>query len=418
MRVRSPFLLAKKAMRRGCRSVRFLAYRAEDKAKLHPKARFIELPLDRRRSSFFGYYTHSPWNANGDILLQETTGSRKRASLRHSLTLRVYRPARGEVESLGETHAWNWQQGCMLQWLGTEGNKVIHNAYSTEEDAYDSRVIQLGNGQVTRFGMPIYSVNRQGTLALTLNFSRLARLRPDYGYFNRRASEDPDLTADGIWRLDLRTNQSLLILSLDDVVGFEHSDSMEGAEHRVNHIDISPDGKRFMFLHRWNAGGGERTRLLTADTDGTNLFCLANDEMVSHCAWRSERQILSWARKKGVGDRYFLFRDRTTDYAVVGEDCLVEDGHPSFSPDGRWLLTDTYPNGRGMSTLLLFDMETKTLVKVGAFFQPLRFRGEVRCDLHPRWSLDGNLVAFDSCHSGRRRLYVLDVSEIIRSDEG
>ena len=409
------FPLAKKIVRRGCRSLRFLTYRAADKARVHTRARFVELPLNPRRSSFFGYYDRSPWNANGDILFQETTGWRKRASLYDKLELRLYRAAMGEVVTIGETNAWNWQQGCMLQWLGPDGDRVIYNAYSVEKDDYYSAVYDLNSGRTVHLDMPIYCVNPQGTSALTLDFSRLARLRPDYGYFNKGAQEKRGLANDGIWQVDLNANQSRLILSLRHVIKFEHSDSMGGAEHRVNHIAISPDGKRFMFLHRWTAGRGEVTRLLTADMRGENLYCLANDGMVSHCAWKNEKQILSWARQKGVGDRYFLFTDRSSDYEVVGEDCLREDGHPSFSPDRRWLLTDTYPDARGMSSLLLFDTEGNDLIKLGDFLQPPRFRGEIRCDLHPRWSLGGNLVAFDSCHSGRRRFHVLDVSEIVRS---
>jgi len=314
--------------------------------------------------------------------------------------------------TIGQTNAWNWQQGCMLQWLGATGDMVIYNAYSPEDDAYLSSIVHLASGTTTRICQPIYSVDPQGTLALTLNFSRLAKLRPDYGYFSKNVLEELDFANDGIWRVDLVRNESRLILSLEEIIKFEHSKDMENVAHKVNHIDISPDGRRFLFLHRWFTERGKVTRLLTADTHGGNLYCLANERMVSHCIWRNEKQILAWARKAGVGERYFLFTDQSEDYEVVGEDCLGEDGHPSFSPDGRWLLTDTYPDERGMSSLLLFDLKSKQLIELGVFFQPFKFYGELRCDLHPRWSLDGKFVSFDSCHSGRRRFYVLDVSEI------
>jgi len=331
------------------------------------------------------------------------------------LELKAYRPSKNEVVTIGETNAWNWQQGCMLQWLGDTCDRVIYNAYSAEDDVYCSRIADLNTGRTTRLCQPIYSVNPQGTCALTLNFSRLAGLRPDYGYFNKNVLEEYDVARDGIWRIDLCRNKSRLILSLKDIVEFEHSDNMDNVEHRVNHIDISPDGKRFMVLHRWLTRQGTLTRLLTADMQGGNVHCLANDDMVSHCIWRNEKQILAWARKQGVGDRYFLFTDQSRDYEIVGENRLDEDGHPSFSPDGRWLLTDTYPDNGRMSSLRIFDLQGNNLVELGAFFQPPRFRGEIRCDLHPRWSLDGNSVSFDSCHSGRRRFYVLDVSSIVRS---
>ena len=40
--------------------------------------------------------------------------------------------------------------------------------------------------------------------------------------------------------------------------------------------------------------------------------------------------------------------------------------------------------------------------------------GDVRCDLHPRWSPDGKIVTVDSIHDGRRAIYQLDLSPIIK----
>lgn len=414
-----------KARLRCCRNTfRDLLNRPAERARLDKGVYFVDLPLDPSQSSFFGYYTRSPWNCSGDILFQETRGRAARPSLKHPLVLKVFRSSTNEVIPIGETRAWNWQQGCMLQWLGPEGNRVIYNKYDPHNDAYRSVIVEVTGAHATTICQPIYSVNSQGTLALTLDFSRLARLRPDYGYFNRcrrgrprygtKSLEKLSLSKDGVWAVDLVRNESRLILSLKNLIEFEHSEDMDGVEHKVNHVDISPDGSRFLFLHRWFTRRGKMTRLLTADMDGRNLYCLANDNMVSHCIWKNERQILAWARKKGIGDRYFLFTDRSLDYQVIGEGQITEDGHPSFSPNGRWLLTDTYPSKNRMSSLLLFDLDNEKLTELGAFFQPYRFSGELRCDLHPRWSPGGRFVSFDSCHSGRRRFYVLDVRKSIR----
>ena len=32
---------------------------------------------------------------------------------------------------------------------------------------------------------------------------------------------------------------------------------MVNSKHKVNHIDIAPDGKRFMFIHRWIGPKGD-----------------------------------------------------------------------------------------------------------------------------------------------------------------
>ena len=57
--------------------------------------------------------------------------------------------------------------------------------------------------------------------------------------------------------------------------------------------------------------------------------------------------------------------------------------------------------------------ERERKVMLGRFLSPLPFRGEIRCDLHPRWSRDGRQVCFDSVHEGTRQIYVMDVSEIV-----
>ena len=406
----------RRVLRSGRNTVRDLLYRPKERVRLHAESRFVDLPLDENPSSFFGYYTRSPWNRKGDILFQETRGRGTRPSLKHPLVVKLFRRSTNKVIPVGETHAWNWQQGCMLQWLGPEGDRLIYNTYDVRDDAYRSVVVELATNHTRRICRPIYSLNPQGTLALTLNFSRLATLRPDYGYFNKKTPEKLTLSEDGIWAINPIRNESRLILSLKDLIEFEHLPDMDGAEHKLNHIDIAPDGKRFLFLHRWFTDRGKMTRLLTADVDGRNLYALADDEMVSHCIWKNERQILAWARKKGIGDRYFLFTDQSPECQIIGEGHLTEDGHPSFSPDGQWLLTDTYPGRNRMSSLLLFDLDREHLLDLGSFFQPYRFSGEIRCDLHPRWSPDGRFVSFDSCHSGKRKFYVLDLTEIVRPD--
>ena len=48
-----------------------------------------------------------------------------------------------------------------------------------------------------------------------------------------------------------------------------------------------------------------------------------------------------------------------------------------------------------------------------AFFRsPPAYTGDVRCDLHPRWSRDGRAVCVDSTDDGTRQVYVLDVGAI------
>jgi hypothetical protein len=98
---------------------------------------------------------------------------------------------------------------------------------------------------------------------------------------------------------------------------------------------------------------------------------------------------------------------------VVGEGTLTVDGHCSYSPDRRWILTDSYPDAEGYRTLILFDTKADRRIEIGRFHGPSPKDVEVRCDLHPRWSRDGHSVCIDSLHeNGDRQVYVLDVTSI------
>ena len=77
----------------------------------------------------------------------------------------------------------------------------------------------------------------------------------------------------------------LLFLNIQILLNFEPRSEMkeEGSVHKVNHIMLSPNGKRFMVLYRWFNGQRKYTRLITCNVDGTDMYVLSDDDMVSHC---------------------------------------------------------------------------------------------------------------------------------------
>jgi hypothetical protein len=135
--------------------------------------------------------------------------------------------------------------------------------------------------------------------------------------------------------------------------------------------------------------------------------------MVSHFDWRDDETLLAWSRQEGE-DHYHLYHDRSDKIKVVGADVLDCDGHCSYSPDRRWILTDTYPDReRSERTLILYLPDTNTRYNIGRFYSPREIGGEIRCDLHPRWSRDGRRVCIDSVHERERQMYVVDVSDLV-----
>ncbi len=372
------------------------------------------------RHHFFGYYDKTPWDATGRYLLGLEAGFAERPpGPADAATIGLIDTAEGFAwRPLAQTRAWNWQQGCMLQWHPGEPDRlVIYNARQGERPV--GVVMDAFTRKDRLLPLPVYAVSPRGDVAISLSFARLADVRPGYGYYGL---DDPwgDEAApahDGLHHVDLETGEARLALTLAELAAFRPLPTMEGAKHWVNHVQFSTDGSRIGMLHRWRgpaAGRGWQTRLLTAAPDGSELRCLSDHGKVSHYDWRDPEHVLAWARREGRGEGYFLFADAEgAEPEPVGQDVLTGDGHCSYCPDRRWILTDACPDESRRRTLILFNAQWGWRVDVGRFRSPPELAGEVRCDLHPRWSRDGRRVCFDSAHEGSRQLYVMDVSELV-----
>lgn len=367
---------------------------------------------------FFGYYDKFPWNVSGRFLLGLETGFMERRPTAEDAAVigMVDLHAANRWLPLAETRAWNWQQGAMLQWLGGDAERTI--VYNVCADGCFAAVVHdVQSGARRCLPRAVYALSRDGCQAVSLNFARLASTRPGYGYEGVADpwAEQLHPDGDGLYWMDMRTGENRLVVSLAQVVGIGHTAEMDGAKHWFNHVQFNPSGRRFLFLHRWVSGQGRRrTRLFTADPDGGALHCVSDHDMVSHFDWQDDRHILAWARRHGIGERFFVFEDQGAAITVLGDGVLTQDGHCSYSPNGGWISTDTYPDREGMRTLILYDVRHKRRIDIGRFFaRPEQITDAIRCDLHPRWNRVGDRLCFDSVHEGTRQIYVIDVRHVV-----
>jgi hypothetical protein len=137
------------------------------------------------------------------------------------------------------------------------------------------------------------------------------------------------------------------------------------------------------------------------------MYNLSDDVFVSHCYWKNDREILSFLRKKATGDHYYLMKDKTQEYQLLWPE-LNTDGHCSYSLDGEYIITDTYPNRKRLASVFLCR-EDGYCKRIARVFAPFRYDFDCRCDLHPRWSRDGKKICIDSVHEGKRALYVIPI---------
>lgn len=378
-------------------------------------------PDDKNHEYFFGYYDKSPWDITDRYMLcMKANDTWSDVSPREKADILIIDTQKAEsdperVRKIAETRAWNVQQSCMLQWLGPDfSSKILYNDY--RDGKYVSVILTLATMEEKVIPAAVYSVSADGKFALTLDFSRLYELRPGYGYYNvpekTKGVALPDTTA--IWKIDLENGEVIDLLKYTDFADFQPRPEMKenGSVHKVNHIMISPNGKRFMVLYRWFCGQRKYTRLVTCNVDGTDMYVLSDDDMVSHCFWKNNTSILAFENKKKSGPGYYLMKDKTKQYIHCWPQ-FSNDGHPSYSPDGSLIVTDSYPDRARIASINIMDgderkKENTTIARV---FAPFKYDNDTRCDLHPRWNHAGNKICFDSIFEGHRGLYVVDLKK-------
>jgi len=362
---------------------------------------------------------------------------------------------------LSDTKAWNWQQGCMLQWIGPDfSTKVIYN--NRIDNKFVSVLIDLESRQKKFFPMAVYALHPHGKTALCIDNERHYWFRSGYSYqgiMNEEKRQNLD-EKDGIWRLNLYDGTTEQIINITDLLAIRPAPTMKNSVHYLEHIVFSPSGKRFCFLHRWITPCGRiHSRLFSADLKGGSIHLLSQSERVSHFCWRDDTNLLVYGSLPTLfnavmrsrlsqlinskplktiyhlithdanagegtnrmsrfitGDCYFLLKDKTMISRKLFTDRLNKDGHPSFCPiDKDWFITDTYPdkNNDYLQTLFMVNIDTGDIRTIDTLSYPSSFYHKIyRCDLHPKWSYDGRYIAVDTISEGVRRIFIYEVQHL------
>jgi hypothetical protein len=376
-------------------------------------------PIEVRENYFFGFHDKCPWSPDNTRLLAN----------RFDVPLRMPYPEDelevgyfvgencSEFVPVSRTRAWNWQQGCMLQWVGGTDNLIFNDF---DGNSHIAKIYDNSGDLKTILPVPIGAVSLDGSWALSYSFERCSVYSPGYGYAN---GTDPELQIErpvshGLQLVNVTSGQAKLLFSVKEIAALQPDSSMDGAFHYLTHCQFAPSSRRFVFFHRWIKDFNYlRTRMISCDLSGKDLFVFPTDGMVSHVAWKDDRNVLAYARISQKGDRYILFQDGSEDFAVVGAEHFNSDGHPSFSPSKRWIITDTYPDRFRICYLVLYDTQTDRRYDLAKLKSPRayaapRFDTNWHCDLHPRWNRTGDAVCFDSAHTGRRALCIMHVGDL------
>ncbi len=396
-----------------------LSQGAEAKEKLPPVRQITRGP----RFHWFGYYDKLQFcPRNRFVLSNEVDFEGRSPQPDDVIKVGMVDTQNGdEWIELGESSAWGWQQGCMLQWLPASENEIIWN--DRQGDRFVSHIMNVATRERRTLDTPIYNVSPDGKWAVSTDFSRLNDRRPGYGYAgipdkNREVAAPED---SGIWTVDLQTGKRELIFSMHQASEIPYDGSEEWrfsdkSRHWFNHLLINTDGSRLWFLHRWSNGRGWATRAFTINRDGSDPYILDPYGRTSHFIWRDPRHVMAWAWHPSHGkDAFYLYRDKTDVVEPVGLGVMTQNGHNTYLPhtQNEWVLNDTYPDKNRLQHPYLYHIPTSRKVPLGHFPSPAEYTGEWRCDTHPRASRDGQKICIDSPHNWGRQLHLIDIASLI-----
>lgn len=350
---------------------------------------------------FFGYYDLAQFNTSGSRMLAHIV-NRNADPSRDAAQIAWIDPTSSTINPVTETKAWSWQQGARLRWHPLEKNSILFN--DVDNGGYVFKKYDLEKKRSQILCEALYDVDPQFRYGIAVNFERLQRLRPGYGYsrFGDVTKNEKRPSDDGVVLIDLRTEEKKLLFSLRDL-----SEGIldNGEYHYINHICFSPSGSRFMFFHLWTKGAGSswHMRFCVCGNDGSDLKVLEDDVRVSHYHWINDGSIIATRLNKEKVYDYVIYDVCGGGKEIVSSPMLKRDGHPNLFGEG--FITDTYPQADQMQHIYASGFDGKDCKEIAHLYSEPTLYGEHRCDLHPR-VYDNRFITVDSTFNGSVRSIV------------
>jgi len=312
--------------------------------------------------------------------------------------------------TVGQSTAWNWQQGCRVQWR-PRSEEILWNDRSDDGKKFVCRAYDFRTGKTRTLPRPTYALSPDGTTALTHDFERMKHRGTDYVGIPDKYEDQYAPKETGIWKMDLNTGETEMIMSLDRIADIVHPDKRpsKGLLYFFRE-GWNPSGTRFIaFVKNHERNRTKFTLAYSMTAEGTDVRFLYNNP--SHHFWVDDSHVADWSRTLAPKG-YYLFKDDGSGKPKALLWKSDYNGHDIYHPNSEWVLSDTYSIS-GWQYLFLFHLRTKLFVPLGKF-EARNARGLFRVDLHPRFSPDGNLVSFDATHEGLgRQIYTMDISRIV-----
>jgi len=336
---------------------------------------------------FFGYYDKFPLNWNQNILLAHRY--KGDVSLDNSLPVEIgfYDFANKKFIKKCSSLAWSWQLGSRLMWIND--NEFIYNDFSSEKKRYVSRVFSLEEDTLVKeYDFPIFDISKNCKLIASTSFFEIRKYRPGYGYQHYEK--------DSVKSIEVREFDSekiIKIITKSDLASFLPSKKLNLIKGSFfNHLRFSPNGKRLYFVYCHALDNKHKIEQPFVYDFNNDKLELVTKNSITHEEWISDDELLLYSSCEGEGFKYCIFDIPNLNQKIVKTLSSLPDGHPTY--DKGNIICDSYPNRFGYQAIYFSeDFNKQRLVKIASFHSPIKYRGEIRCDLHPR--LENNVCIVD-----------------------
>ena len=114
---------------------------------------------------------------------------------------------------IGTTTAWNWQQGCRLQWR-LHSDEIVWNDRAADNSHFITQLYNFKTGARRTLPRPVYHVSPDGKTATSEDFQRIVWGGCEYVGIPDPWAAEATPAETGIWMVDMETGASQLVMSL------------------------------------------------------------------------------------------------------------------------------------------------------------------------------------------------------------